>query len=204
MFTLRMTVLGLLVSLLPLGQSASAAVLICDDVGFFGDFLEETLPVTGTCDDPDQKVMVRHVPRGIELVGLGDNPPIKLNLLTDTSASAKNITQFGMAGHTMTARITKGSDIKLHLENNVGGSCDAIAKGGSRCIYEVTNTSCPTAVLIGDKVCAGCTNPTSCPDLSTPATYYVQGTPTFECNLTLTRVSTQCRNCTGLSISPKQ
>lgn len=191
-------------------QPAHAVVNICEKTGFFSDFLQENLVLTGNCDDrnanglSDNKVLLRLKPRGLELTGLGVNPPILLKLSSDTESTIKNVTQFGITGHTGTLTVNSNAEIDIHLQNADGGNCDVIARGGSRCIYDVVTTSCPTQVLVGDKVCAGCTAPTACKDYGNqPMTFYVQGQPVFECNLTLSRVSTRCQTCNGLSISPK-
>lgn len=194
--------IGALFLALAMTQAANGAALICEEVGFFSLFLQENLTLTGNCDDPDQSAMLRVGPGGLELSGFGDNPPIPLSLGSDMRATAKGIDQFGISGHKGKFSILNGSKFNGHLENADGGSCDVIAKGGSRCIYEVVTTSCPTDLLVGDLVCAGCVTP--CKDYgNNPITVFVQGTPVFECDVTLKRVSKQCRNCTGKAISPK-
>lgn len=202
MFKINFKLLVLFFSALMIAQTANGAVLICEKVGFFSHFLQENLTLTGNCDDPDQSAMLRVAPGGLELTGLGDNPPIHLNLGSDMAATAKGIRQFGITGHNGKFIIVNGSKFKFHLQNADGGSCDVIAKGGSRCIYEVVTTSCPTDVLVGDRVCAGCVTP--CKDYgNNPVTFFVQGTPVIECDLTLKRVRKQCLTCTGKAISPK-
>ncbi|TAL51395.1 MAG: hypothetical protein EPN89_03575 [Methylovulum sp.] len=204
MFKANFKLLILFVWVLAMTQAANGAVFICDKVGFFNHFLQENLALTGNCDDPDQSAMLRVAPRGLELTGLGDNPPILLNLNSDTLAAAKGIRQFGISGHTGKFSVANGSRLKVHLQNADGGSCDVIAKGGSRCIYEVLTTSCPTDLLVGDRVCAGCTAPAACKDFGNNViTVYVQGQPVIECNVTLKRVSARCLNCNGKAISPK-
>ena len=156
MYSSKLKLLILFVWTLLIAQTAEGAVSICEKVGFFSHFLQENLVLTGNCEDPDQSVMLRLAPRGLELTGLGDNSPILLNLSSDTIANVKGINQFGIAGHTGKFIISSGSKFKIHLQNADGGSCDAIAKGGSRCAYEVVTTTCPTELLVGDRVCAGC------------------------------------------------
>lgn len=204
MARVNLKLLFLLVWALTSAQIAQGAVFICDKVGFFNQFLQENLALTGNCDDPDQSAMLRVGPRGLELTGLSDNPPILLNLNSDTVATGKDISQFGFGGHKGKFTIVNGSKFKVHLENSTGGNCDAIAKGGSRCVYEVVTTTCPTELLVGDKVCMGCTSPTPCKDYGDNViTVFVQGTPVIECNVTLKRVRRQCINCTGKAIAPK-
>jgi len=204
MFKSSFKLLILFIWALTITQTASGAVFICDKVGFFNHFLQENLTLTGNCDDPDQSVMLRVAPRGLELTGLGNNPPIPLKLSSDTLATAKGINQFGISGHTGKFSIADGSTFNMHLENADGGKCDVIAKGGSRCLYDVVTTTCPTSLLVGDRVCMACTAPTPCKDYGNKIiTVFVQGQPVIECNVTLQRVSAKCANCTGKAIAPK-
>lgn len=202
MFKLNFKLLILFVWALSIAPTVNAEMLLCNKIGFFSDFLQEKLPLTGNCDDPDQSVMLRLAPRGLELTGLGNNRPILLKLSSDTSATANGIKQFGISGHTGQFTLSEGAMLNIHLQNADGGNCDVIAKGGSRCVYEVATTTCALDLLIGDKVCAACATP--CKDYSGPITVYVQGQPVRECTVTLKRVSTRCVNCTGKAIAPKE
>lgn len=185
-------------------QTVNAETLLCNKIGFFSQFLQEKLTLTGNCDDSDQSVMLRLVPRGLELTGLGKNRPILLKLDSDNSATAKSINQFGINGHTGVFTLTDASTLNIHLQNTDGGNCDVIAKGGSRCVYEVTHATCASELLPGDKVCTGCTAPSPCVDYGNNIIrVYVQGTPVTECDVKLKRLSTNCFNCNGKAISPK-
>ncbi len=201
MLKLNFKLLILFIWTLSTAPTVNAETLLCNKIGFFSQFLQEKLPLTGNCDDPDHAVMLRLAPRGLELTGLGSNRPILLKLSSDTSATATGIKQFGISGHTGQFTLTNGAMLNIHLQNSSGGNCDVIAKGGSRCVYEVATTTCASELFIGDKVCTACSTP--CKDYTGPITVYVQGQPVTECTVTLNRVSTQCTNCTGKTIAPK-
>ncbi|TAN49320.1 MAG: hypothetical protein EPN21_12380 [Methylococcaceae bacterium] len=204
MFKIKLSVLMLCLLALTTAQTSHAAAKVCTKTGFFNQFLLEQLKLTGNCDDPDLKVGLRMAPSGLQLTGLGINPPIPITILSDTQATASGIQQFGLGGHSARFDVINGSSFSLHLENEVGGNCDVIAKGGSRCIYEVVRSNCPSSLLPGDKVCAACTNPSPCPDYgSNLIPVWVQGTPVISCSVELSPVSSNCANCTGKSIAPK-
>ncbi len=204
MVKLNVKLLLLVVLSLTIAQTVHAEPLLCNKIGFFSQFLQEKLTLTGNCDDADQSIMLRLAPRGLELTGLGKNRPILLKLNSDTSATAKGINQFGIGGHTGEIMLTDASTLNIYLANADGGNCGVIAKGGSRCVYDVTMTTCPTELLPGDKVCAGCTAPTSCVDYgNNVTTVFVQGTPVIECNVKLSRVRANCTTCNGKAIAPK-
>lgn len=192
---------------LSLVKTAYGAVNICEDVGFFSLFLEEKLKlINNTCDDADNLVTIRVAPTGLQLIGLNGtstNAPIPLMLNTDGRATATGIKQFGVSGHNGTFTVKDGDQINIFLQNSTGGSCNAIAKGGSRCLYDVVTSSCPGNLIPGDRVCAACTAPKSCPDYgSNKITVFVQGTPVVKCDVTLTRVFAACGTCNGKSIVP--
>lgn len=200
MFKISFKLLILFIWTLTIVQTANAAVFICEKVGFFNHFLQENLTLTGNCDDPDQSAMLRLAPRGLELTGLGNNPPILLNPGSDSVATARGIKQFGISGHTGKFTIANGSQFNGHLQNADGGSCDLIAKGGSRCSYTVLTSSC-SALSVGDIVCAACAKP--CKDYGIlPVTVYA-GKPVKECVVTLNRASSTCITCNGKPIAPK-
>lgn len=181
--------------------TARADVDICTNVGFFGSFLLEELKLTGNCDDPDQRATITLGPTGLQLTGFGNNPPIPMKLISDTEATVENVEQFGVQGHSGKAKVMDGSTINILLQNSAGGNCEAIAKGGLRCLYNVTKSSCSPKVKVNQRVCASCIRP--CKDYNKEITVFVQGTPTFECDVELDRVDEKCGNCTGESIVPK-
>lgn len=176
-------------------------VKICKKTGFFVSFLREPLTITGSCDDPDHTAMVELGPTGLLLTGFGDNPPIPLSLTTDMRGTATGFRQFGVDDHDGTFKIVR-NQIEFDIHNQFGGSCAGIAKGGSRCIYEVTDSNCPTDVQVTDRMCGPCASP--CPDYSsTFTTIYAAGTPVIECSVKMKNVGSGCANCNARSFTPK-
>lgn len=183
-------------------QPVAAEVLICNKIGFFEQFLQDDLALVGNCDDQDTAMLVQ-TPGGLVLRGFGDNGDIPLNLKNDYRAVARGINQFGIPRHTATFNIRNASRLDIHVENNQGGSCDVIAKGGQRCVYEVVTTTCPLDLLVGDRVCMGCTRPTPCKDYGNQRFVVYAGKPVKECTVSLKRLARACRNCNGKPITPK-
>lgn len=178
-----------------------ANTLVCTKLGFFRMFLQENLTLTGNCDDPDKKMMITAGPNGLVLNKLGNNNPIPMRLDSDVKSSGSGITQFGKAGHTGTFEIMDGSHIKFFLQNSDGGRCDAIAAGGSRCLYNVVSATCASNLLPDDRVCMPCSSP--CKDYgNSTVEVWVQGTPTVKCTVKLTRVDSRCGTCNGKGIIP--
>jgi hypothetical protein len=181
----------------PTPQELSSAVNVCADTGFFLLFLAENLTLSGNCDDADGKAQLRLTPRGLQLVGFGMNRPINLRLRSDVEARGGNITQFGVAGHTGIFKVTNGGTLTGDL-SSTQGSCTVIAAGGARCNYKVvTADAFCTNARPADIVCGPCTG--ACPKYTDTGShdFYVSGTPTQKCSLSLQDLSATCAGCSG-------
>jgi len=187
----------------------SPQVKICNDAGYFTQFIDEVLQLDGNCDDADGTAMIRYTPGGFVLSDFGKNKDLPMSLASDVAADLKKISQFGKKKHKMELTVVNPFTLSILVEQTNGpGFCIATATvpQARRCKYEVVdviaNTEC--SLVETDVLCFPCTEPT-CPKYGKNGEDFVKmwvGSPAELCQVKLRRSKKRCVGCKGKMSAP--
>lgn len=199
MFKKRFFVLIFLLIALPAEVVYSEAT-ICAETGFFLHFMNQWMNLTGTCNDRNGQLRVVLGPGGPEIEDFADNDNLRMKFKNDIKATAENVNLNGWPDNTLKVKILNASKFKGKVTGDV--NCSFVAKGGRSCAYTVTLSLC-SGVDRGDLLCAPCDPP--CKDYRDETiTVFVQGRPTFECQVKLDREKRNCIPCRAKAIAVKE